>query len=94
MNKKEIKEEINKIKKEIVELTGLIATKRERIATIKSKCTHDIIQKGQSAYCDVCGDYLGWYCDESPTKTCDYEQEDGEYDEDNCIYCGMPEERK
>lgn len=37
----------------------------------------------------------GWYCKESPTKECDYyDEENDEYDEDCCIHCGHPEERK
>ena len=35
-----------------------------------------------------------WDCPTSPTGKCDYEQEDGSYDEDCCIHCGEPEERK
>jgi hypothetical protein len=37
---------------------------------------------------------FGWECESSPTGFCDYEQEDGSYDEDYCRYCGNPEERK
>jgi hypothetical protein len=36
----------------------------------------------------------GWECPASPTGYCDYTQEDGSFDEDCCIYCGEPEERK
>jgi hypothetical protein len=36
----------------------------------------------------------GWECPDSPTGYCEYEQEDGSYDEDQCRYCGQPEERK
>ena len=35
-----------------------------------------------------------WDCENSPTGKCDYQQEDGTYDEDCCRYCGEPEERK
>ena len=34
----------------------------------------------------------GWYCHTSPTKLCDYKDEDWMCD--NCIYCGNPQERK
>ena len=33
-------------------------------------------------------------CPTSPNLECDYEQEDGSYNEDCCRYCGQPEERK
>ncbi len=36
----------------------------------------------------------GWECEDSPTGYCDYVQPDGKYDEDCCIYCGEPDERK
>lgn len=36
----------------------------------------------------------GWDCPTSPTGHCDYEQEDGSFDEDSCRYCGHPDERK
>lgn len=36
----------------------------------------------------------GWDCPHSPDNECDYEQEDGSFDEDNCRYCGQAEERK
>jgi len=36
----------------------------------------------------------GWDCPNSPTGYCDYEQEDGSFDEDSCKYCGNPDERK
>lgn len=39
-------------------------------------------------------EYKGWKCETSSTGYCDYEQEDGSYDEDNCRYCGEPDERK
>ncbi len=37
---------------------------------------------------------MGWDCPSSPTDYCEYLQADGTYDEDCCIYCGEPEERK
>jgi len=39
--------------------------------------------------CPTCGFTLdGWYCPESPSGVCVYEQSD------NCRHCGQPEERK
>lgn len=55
---------------------------------------HQIIEVYDSARCDVCGTHFGWFCPESPNGVCDYDQPDGSYDEDNCIHCGNPEERK
>lgn len=61
--------------------------------------THDatermILTGWCDAVCGTCGKELGWWCEDSPTHTCDYWQDDGSYDEDQCRYCGEPEERK
>ena len=43
-----------------------------------------------SAKCTECGEWMpGWYCEDSPTKTCKYST-----DYDICDICGQPEERK
>ena len=36
----------------------------------------------------------GWYCEHSPTHKCDYLHFLDGYNEDCCIYCGEPYERK
>ena len=62
---------------------------------IMRTCKHEhVMHDRMSAECAICGQDLGWYCENSPTLSCNYWQEDGSYDEDNCIYCGGPEERK
>ncbi len=35
-----------------------------------------------------------WDCPHSPTGVCDYQQNDGSYNYDSCLYCGQPDERK
>jgi hypothetical protein len=47
-----------------------------------------------SAICLHCRKSMGWWCPASPSQTCDYEHPDGRYDDDDCIYCHGPEERK
>jgi hypothetical protein len=57
-----------------------------------------------SAYCDICGagglvtfygePEFGWFCPKSPDGLCEYEQINGRYNDDDCIYCHMPYERK
>lgn len=47
-----------------------------------------------SGFCEKCGDGCGWWCPKSPNGACDYEQSDGTIDEDSCIYCHNPDERK
>lgn len=64
------------------------------ICDLKKACKHVITKQYSSAYCEHCNQYFGWWCPDSPNHKCDYNQEDGSYDEDNCRYCGDPEERK
>ena len=42
----------------------------------------------ESGACWICGKDFGWYCPDSPNHACEYSQEEG------CIYCNQPEERK
>lgn len=81
----------------ILSVNSQIAEARQVLAYLLSLCKHEelnINEGGMSAKCNICGKYFLWYCPSSPTLTCDYKQEDGFYDEDDCIYCHQPEERK
>lgn len=92
----DIKEQILLSKKYIKKLENIIKSEREKIKINQSKCSHADIEVSQygSAKCNICDEEFHWYCPTSPTLECDYEQEDGSYDEDCCRYCGLPEERK
>jgi hypothetical protein len=58
---------------------------------IRDSCEHSITgTPGYGAHCIGCGERFGWYCEESPSLMCEYDDEYPEY----CIYCGEPEERK
>lgn len=62
-------------------------------------CKHEnliVSEWSDHAHCSDCGFVTeGWYCKDSPTLECRYYDEvTGWYDEDCCIYCGQPEERK
>lgn len=89
--RKQIEEEINKIQHKENEL-------RNELKKLKKECQHPKenlkINNWGTAECLICGKNFHWYCPTSPTLECDYEQEDGDYDEDHCRYCGQPEERK
>lgn len=68
-------------------------------ASGESDCTHPNLEVSKDvdhAICRDCGfSTNGWYCETSPTLECEYyDFETGHYDEDCCIYCGQPEERK
>lgn len=60
------------------------------ISYIKRECPHHIIKDDRygGAVCSTCGSQFGWWCDRSPVHHCEYEM--GE----DCIHCGLPEERK
>ena len=47
-----------------------------------------------SGHCAACGEDMGWYCPVALNHICNYEQEDGTYNDDDCIHCHMPDERK
>lgn len=97
-NNKNIKcEEILNICKKFnitIEDLEIFATNKKSYIESES-CSHNmIIKKIDGAYCSTCGKDFGWWCKEAPTNICDYEQKDGSYNEDNCIHCHCPEERK
>lgn len=44
-----------------------------------------------SVSCSICGKDFGWHCPVNPKQYCEYNYKvNGE----NCIHCGIPEERK
>ena len=55
-----------------------------------------------SVKCNICGKELGWWCPVSENRQCQYFGHHKEkqnmwlpyWDEDDCIYCHQPEERK
>lgn len=65
-----------------------------KIQILRIECRHDnMVEDKPCPECDH--DINGWFCPKSPTKECDYyDPETDEFDEDCCIYCGKPEERK
>lgn len=68
---------------------------QRRVNKLKETCTHQWFKsKGGCAKCLGCGTFSGWWCEKSPDKQCAYDQEDGSYNEDSCVYCGLPMERK
>ena len=92
----ELKSLISNIYGEIIETKHKLQSLWDQVTKYKSLCNHDNIKAEEwgSATCNICGEYFSWYCPTSPSLECDYKQDDGSYDEDNCRYCGMPEERK
>lgn len=84
------------MKKSIIEVEKNIKDANNKIEVIQSECSHEDISVTDygTADCNICGKSFNWYCPNSPTLECDYEQDDGGYNDEYCIYCGEPEERK
>lgn len=83
------------------QMTVAISELREaknRQIELELKCAangHAVFQSSfGGAECAICTAELGWWCPSSPNHLCDYNQEDGEYNPDQCRFCGQPEERK
>lgn len=86
----------------IDELKRRMQVAQAEIAGIQAACDHDWQPSLKdrpdcsSAICVKCGAQgNGWWCEASPTKTCDYSTADGRgWNSDCCRYCGNPDERK
>lgn len=45
--------------------------------------------------CQICGKDFGWFCPRNPKDIyCKYDDSVDSYSNEECIYCGLPEERK
>lgn len=89
-----IKERYEKLNKKKENIQNQLDEIVNEIKELQLECKHEEMQN--SGYCSDCGfKPKGWFCKYSPTYECDYyDKEHDEYDEDCCIYCGQPEERK
>lgn len=91
----DIKNKILKYRNKIKEYQIKLLKETKHDCFILKKEPNNIFNYGSyidygGAYCEICRDYKGWYCPDSPDLICDYEI--GEYD--HCIHCGYPDERK
>jgi hypothetical protein len=90
LTNEELHERIKRVKK-------LIKTCHNTLNNLIHECGergHVFVKRHDSIICKICGFDCGWWCPESPNHICNYEHEDGCYDEDSCKYCGEPLERK
>jgi len=86
----------------VKELEHEIRVHQAEIDGIQDNCEHiiepHVLKSGEKLghkRCPKCDKYFeGWWCPESKDTFCIYDQPDGSYDEDNCIYCHNPQERK
>lgn len=72
---------------------------QKEIINLQYECQHpNMTVSWGSGECADCGyETIGWYCPKNPNndRECEYYDPDTDiYNEDCCIYCGEPEERK
>ena len=67
---------------------------------LEKGCKHNIVHEiDENTVCTICNKDLGYFCPTSPDFTCHYFGDHGDGlgitdNEDDCIYCHQPEERK
>lgn len=60
-------------KQEIAKAKKLALDSNRRVMELKAGCDHALVEEScDSLRCAVCQKYFGWYCPESPDKTCHY----------------------
>ena len=84
-----------KLRNDIREAKHELNVGKLKLSGLLQRCHKHVAEKHHDgATCAVCTLDLGWWCPDSPDHVCDYSQPDGSYDEDQCRFCGDPEERK
>lgn len=61
----------------------------KKVPTVCRKHIPDVKPNSDSVYCKKCKTDLGWKCPVSSDKVCHYKN-----GQENCIFCGEPNERK
>lgn len=85
-----------KVTKEQFDLHNDIEEARDKLADAQKKfyallhlCQHVVMQTStESAVCVICRERLGWWCPKSSTHLCEYK------DDEWCVHCHQPSERK
>lgn len=89
----EYRNSIDKLKQEQLELSKKQFELNRKMSVMVDNCNHSFVKIHELPYCFVCDTKFNfWWCDESPTKYCQYDEDD--INEDCCIYCHAPSERK
>jgi hypothetical protein len=87
-------------KEQIDELRKALFEAQNKFRKALQECEHQVARRSDSAICEICNAVLGWYCDESPKGYCEYPNDldddllTEEMCDDQCAYCGGPDERK
>jgi len=78
--------------KKVSDLRVYIRQIQDILSRLIKECKHLIISSDWAgAYCNICGENFGWYCEESPVKYCEYDKSSGWI---MCKHCQEPRERK
>lgn len=92
--------------RKVVNYKQIVRVYEKAIKIIQKKCEHEWSESRYYAQgvlklaggimpCSKCDLTIeGWWCPSSETHQCDYEQKDGTFNDDNCIHCHHPNERK
>ena len=68
----------------------VLAEAVNRLMPAREYCEHKSVfwDLDDTAKCVACNEDLGWYCQESPKRYCEY------FGGECCVHCGDPEERQ
>jgi hypothetical protein len=83
------------------QLRVVIKSLQQSLWKLERECEHKCVASNPKdllcshPVCTKCDQHLsGWFCPESESGECNYQQEDGSYNPDHCVHCGQPDERK
>lgn len=80
MEPKSLKDQLEDAKVEQAYAEFIASKKERKVKELQRQLVGDVVDIGS------------WDCDDSPIGVCCYEPEDD--CQDNCVYCGQPDERK
>jgi len=82
--------EQEELKEQIRIATEALTSAHNHLEMLRQSCKQHLWKNSGwgSVNCAVCGKDGGWYCPKSPNSCCEYDENE------ECIYCGQPEERK
>lgn len=86
---KEEEFDLDKLHPSVRWMQETIGNAQAAFAAFQASCKHHIVRFGGAARCQICGQDFGWWCPNAPDHFCAYLQ-----GEEQCRYCGEPNERK
>lgn len=68
---------IDELKRQLKTAEEVVRFINGKLRVLKEGCQHTIVQRHESAVCEICGKHFGWWCPDSPDHVCHYD----------CDYC-------